>query len=56
LAYTSNILLTWKVWNWGDIAPLPLWLRVWWQQYSECRWQTSGEIRDWATFMCTPIR
>jgi len=23
LAYTSNILLTWKLWNWGGIAPLP---------------------------------
>jgi len=21
LAYTSNILLTWKLWNWGSIAP-----------------------------------
>ena len=23
LAYSSDILLTWKLWNWGDIAPLP---------------------------------
>jgi len=22
LAYTSNILLSWKLWKWGDIAPV----------------------------------
>jgi len=22
LAYTSNILLNWKLWNWGGFAPL----------------------------------
>jgi len=55
LAYTSNILLTWKLWNWRDITPLPPWLRAWWQPYSDCKLQTSEGTRDWAKFMCTPI-
>jgi len=49
LAYVSNILLTWKFWNWG-IAPFPTCLRAWWQPYTDCRLQTSAGIRDWAKF------
>jgi len=38
--------LTCKLWNWGDIAPLPPWLRAWWQPHSDCRLQTSAGIRQ----------
>jgi len=42
LAYISNILLTWKLWNWGWHCPVaPSWLRAWWQLYFDCRLQTS---------------
>jgi len=52
LAYTRNILLTWKVCNWGDIVPVALpCLRP----YCGCRLQTGAGTRDWAKFMCTPI-
>jgi len=53
LAYTTNILLTRTLWNWGGhCSP---WLRAWWQPYSDCRLQTSARIHDWAKFMRTPI-
>jgi len=52
LAHTLNILLIWKLWNWGWHYPVaPHWIRAWWQPYSDCGLQTSAGIRDWAKFM-----
>jgi len=56
LAYTSNILLTWKLWNRWWHWPVAPRLRAWWQPYSDCGLQTSAGVREWAKFMCTPIR
>jgi len=58
LAYTSNISLTWKLWNWRDNAFVAPWLRAWWQPFCDCGCglQTSAGIHNWVKFMCTPIR
>jgi len=58
LAYTSNILLAWKHWNWGWLCPVvphsyaPGGNRILTAGYR----QTRAGILDWANFMCTPIR